>query len=118
MKTQDLKGDDLDYWTARADGFSEDQIIRPLRADGSKRTTIYTNEKGWVPGCYTKDWRLTGPLIDKFSIELSGGTGGWYAGEGAVYYDAWPVAGESPIEAICRAVVHVVFGNEVGGVPA
>ncbi|CAM7520960.1 hypothetical protein CIFRMM251M_16665 [Citrobacter freundii] len=73
---------------------------------------------------YSTDWRYGGPLIERFSIMLSGGgkSGEWYGYLGIAdlnYIDLYPGRddcdsfGPTPLIAVCRAVVISKFGKEI-----
>ena len=123
MKVSELEGATLDYWTARAEGVPADEL--EIRATG---TLCVRNLRG-TPGnitavCvlnYSTNWALAGPLLLK--------TGGvdercrngdlhdiyWQAPPG--YDETDPSTGDTPLIAICRAVVRAAFGDEVGDLP-
>jgi len=121
MKTANLTGAHLDYWTARAEGVPVADL--ELRANG---TLCVRNIRG-APGKivavqvldYSTNWALTGPLRDKYRIWLEESN---YRDRGDVY--AYLQGGEFTGEygpdaliAICRAVVRAAFGDEVEDLP-
>lgn len=130
MKTADPTGALLDYWTARAEGVPADElsfagmtwsetescnprlptkfcIRRKLRWAGASHERLD----------YSTNWVMGGPLLDDHHMWLSDD------GEGVVYASKMPHVGEAiqegdtPLIAICRAVVRAAFGDEVENLP-
>lgn len=111
-KSRELEKIMLDYWVGKV----EDHV-----GDAIKDFGIWSYHKN-PDGDYYRphiDWEDTGPLIDKYDIELQKDIqGGWLANK-------WPVDGndgssgnylihgKTPQIAICRCVVVSVFGEEV-----
>jgi hypothetical protein len=101
MKTAELTGALLDYWVARAE---------------NKNAFMYEGVcfTGPMPGVGieykpSERWGQCGPLIEKWKVELDRSGTGWYA-------DIWACGGalgDTPLQAICRAVVRAAFGDEV-----
>lgn len=97
MKVSELTGATLDYWVARAEGMKEGR----------------TNYVG-----YSKSWAVGGPLIEKHKVEIVYNWNyeepDWSAGMNS-HSDKLILVegGETPLIAICRAVVRSVFGDEV-----
>lgn len=126
MQTANLIGAQLDYWTARAEGVpAADLEIRPVqRPDPRTPDTICVKKIGPLALMridYSTNWALTGPLLLK-----TGGVDEWWRGGGpnASYWQAppgydndHPSEGDTPLIAICRAVVRAAFGDEVGDLP-
>lgn len=129
MKTADLTGALLDYWTARAEGVPADQLeIRPVqRPDPRTPDAICVHAAPAIPGwmanpqrrldCST-NWALAGPLVEKHHLMLESDMGQkWQASvllqdsDGGPYW-GFDEAG-TPLIAICRAVVRAAFGDEV-----
>jgi len=136
MRTADLTGALLDYHTARAEGVPADQleIRNAQRPDDPRapkqfcvrhlpyRDPIIGPDEVAMP--YSTAWRLGGPLVEKHEIDLAyavdpvrweaevqasaEGLRGWYT----VTED-----GDTPLIAICRAVVRAAFGGEVEDLP-
>jgi len=127
MKTSDLTGTLLDYWTARAEGIPAEQL--EIRATGTLCVRNMPALEGYAIGMvqvlnYSTNWALTGPLVEKHEIDLAyavdpvrweaevqasaEGLRGWYT----VTED-----GDTPLIAICRAVVRAAFGDEVEDLP-
>lgn len=146
MKTSELQGALLDYHTARAEGVPADQLeIRPVqRPDPRTPDTICVRKvvrpDGVVTGAermrYSTEWAYGGPLIEKRGIapvpftamdyERSGVDelefwGAFVQGKGGHYIDDYPEyadgKGDTPLIAICRAVVRAAFGDEVEDLP-
>lgn len=123
MKTANLTGALLDYWTARAEGVPADQLeIRPVqRPDPRTPDTIcihWRAEARAIALPYSTLWSMAGPLIEKHSIDLFNGTDGpgeleWRACVDLDTYETGP----TPLIAICRAVVRAAFGDEVEDSP-
>ena len=121
MKTADLQGAALDYYVAEVEGM--------LRMAGG---TVEDKLGGYSPS--TK-WAHGGLLIDKYELTLmrwkydpeyrQADETDFWAVEGKcvshyldVYrsdYEASPSVdrGDTPLQAICRAVVRATFGDEV-----
>ena len=79
MKTANLTGALLDYWTARAEGVQADQLeIRPVqRPDPRTPDSFCVHTPPAIPGWmtrpqrpldYSTNWALSGPLIEKHGI--------------------------------------------------
>lgn len=117
MRTANLTGALLDYWTARAEGVPAADL--EFRALG----TLCVRNVAPIPGRrivvthvldYSTNWALTGPLVEKHSVDLDGPNwyaqarrGGWCSG----------ASGDTAMIAICRAVVRAAFGDEVEDLP-
>lgn len=120
MKTSELTGALLDYWVARAERKSvyadPNSPHGTLFYDDAESTTgrfIWMPSRGWAQG---------GPLIEKYRLALAP-MEGWaaYHGDDGVMGQYWIDAsawdgtrGDTPLQAICRAVVRAAFGDEVG----
>lgn len=127
MKTSELIGALLDYWVARAEGAQPvNDYGRPcLQWPGACALMDATKNPCYITTPdYSTDWNRAGPLIEKhFSMhdefQLSRHRDGSWAvmpcrddGEPYFYVD-----GDTPLQAICRAVVRAAFGDEVGEAP-
>lgn len=110
MKTAELTGPLLGYWTARA----TDQAL-PFIRDGICFTTYHEAEIEFSPHT---DWAQGAPLFEKYSITLGIApvAGLWEARAWRGGYGSW-CFGLTPLIAICRAVVSVTFGDEVKDLP-
>ena len=120
MKTANLTGALLDYHTARAEGVPDADL--EFRATGSLCVRVLRNGPAGIDGVmvldYSTNWALTGPLVEKHTVELENpvdpvrwraihwGAAGWTDAEG-----------DTPLIAICRAVVRAAFGDEVEDLP-
>jgi len=124
VKTADLLPPLLDYWTARAEGVPADQLeIRRLPRPGDPRTpdTICVRQLignvGTVLGLirvdYSTNWALAGPLVEKYEMLVTHGRAGWVALAGKSDSELC----DTPLIAICRAVVRAAFGDEVEDLP-
>ena len=155
MKTSDLTGALLDYWTARAEGVPADQLeirvapvgwpSRPeeicVRRMPYRDPIIGPDEMRMQP---STSWAQGGPLLEKHGIApvpfevddfdfvhpdkvtpigaiLPTMWGAFRQGKGAhyidTYYDEADGQGDTPLIAICRAVVRAAFGDEVEDLP-
>lgn len=123
MKTSELTGALLDYWTARAEGVPavELEIREVPRTDWKICVRVGYPMAGRdmaVP--YSTSWALAGPLPEKHDLDgvLSTGGGQWvvpYMMHGSVA--DYMSEGSTPLIAICRAVVRAAFGDEVEDLP-
>lgn len=112
MKTAELKGATLDYWVARAEGLEEPMI------DGMYEkvcTYVHHYEPGddgwWTEYEPSTNWAQGGPLIEKYAITpYPSPFGGW---DGYNRPDIHESRSETPLQAVCRAVVRTAFGDEV-----
>lgn len=123
MKTAELTGAQLDYWTAHADGISAENLeIRPIPRSGNCHCVRIVRMQMLGPDQsearnvaaealnYSHDWHRGGPLVDKFRPHnMPSLNGGWWAAAGRSRF----VHGSTPLEAICRAIVCSKFGEEV-----
>lgn len=113
IRTADLSGAQLDYWTARAQGVPAERLeIRQVpRTDTlicvKKADKIGSFDEG---AAYSTDWSLCGLLIVKCHIFLGVETEGWKARPR--FHFATGI-GHTPPVAVCRAVVRASFGDEV-----
>lgn len=124
IKTSELTGAQLDYWTARAEGIPAEQLtIRRVQ----RSTAYHVVRTDWgtydaapvriTVVAYSTDWAQGGPLILK-----TGGVDAWCR-NGVMENTYWqappgydvpdPSEGDTPLQAICRAVVRAAFGDEV-----
>lgn len=118
MKTANLTGAPLDYWTARAEGVPADQL--EIRAAGTLCIHTAPAIPGWMtrpqrPLDYSTNWALAGPLVEDREIALH------YVQPSEDYGPTWmanyETYGDTALIAICRAVVRAAFGDEVGDLP-
>lgn len=126
MRTADLTGALLDYWTARAEGVPADQLeIRDAqRPDDPHAPKQFCVRLGHPINTrdmridYSTNWALAGPLLEKHGIDLENCVDPvrWRAVAWA--NGCWTDAeGDTPLIAICRAVVRAAFGDEVEDLP-
>lgn len=120
IRTADLTGAQLDYYTARAQGIPAErlEIRRVPRTDTLICVELGSNEfirhgsRAYSP---STNWNLAGALLEKLHIMLESNMGGEWAA------DIFPperiqwlrCTGPTPQVAICRAVVRAAFGDEV-----
>jgi hypothetical protein len=131
VKTAELDGVLLDYWTARADGLTA-KIVRAgerlngVRADGDVAAALTPGYADWWQPFHVY-WGSAGPIIEREKITLVAWTGGvWQAfvGEMSVYIDeSEPGYLEDeptptpPLVAAMRAFVASRFGDTVPDEP-
>lgn len=107
MKTSELTGAQLDFWVAKALGYDPDVITL------SNIDDIPANPR--FP--YSRDWTLSGPIIEREQISIGYGDqggqerGGWTAFVHEV--DGLEFDFDSPLVAAMRAFVASKFGEEV-----
>jgi hypothetical protein len=101
MKVSELTGAQLDYWVARAEGHEVNEWCELLDV----------REPGGAPMDYhpSTDWAQVGPLIEKYGMYLDVG-GDW---EARCMTSPSYARGDTPLQAICRAVVRAAFGDDV-----
>lgn len=104
MKTANLQDAALDYWVARAEGHTA--II--LFDECVVRHGEYHDEMQYGKYAPSTDWAIGGPLIEKYDIEVMKHGRRW-RGDGPEFVEF----GDTPLQAICRAVVRAAFGDEV-----
>ncbi|MDE9565962.1 DUF2591 domain-containing protein [Xenorhabdus bovienii] len=105
IKTSELIGRALDWAVACCDGFDINSLI------GMPQITPE----------YSTDWSECGPLIEKYTMDLTPFMGGTYCAglsitTGALCPDDYvsiDMYGKTPQIAICRAVVAARWGDEV-----
>lgn len=111
MKVSELTGDKLDYWVAKAQGWDKSFNKLGLYA-------VWVTEYGDEPIHHykpTTNWQQCGELIEKFNLNLLRLDDGWKSGYVYSYADkdVMFAKGSTPQEAICRAVVASIYGEEV-----
>lgn len=118
MKVSDLKGNELDYWVAKASGFSA-QIVHdtndPLCLVDDGVLKYGDGEPFIYPFNPSTRWDMAGPIIEREKISVqhdvedySEPDEPWYA-ECGVFWDLGP----TPLIAAMRSFVKSKFGNEV-----
>lgn len=112
MKVNELTGTDLDYWVAKAKrwtDYPDDSVERGkywhLDSEPFGRILL---KSCWIP---TISWGQCGPLIEQFGITLYKENQG-YSAMGDKMSDP-QMEGDTPQEAICRAVVASVYGGGI-----
>jgi len=116
MRTADLTGAQLDYHTARAEGVPAADL--ELRANGTLCVQYLRGTPGKIVAVqvldYSTNWALSGPLLEKHRFSYIGEVARleWCANTETARGE-----GDTPLIAICRAVVRAAFGDEVGDLP-
>lgn len=125
MNTNELKGQDLDYWVARCEDIEHPVYLREMAPGCCLVKVTEDDETGtmsrWIAYQPSTDWLLAGPIIEKEMIDVAYGNrqGIWEAMVRPVYeygtYMSCEGLGESEslIEAAMRAYVASKFGAEV-----
>lgn len=71
-----------------------------------------SEEHEWLIWSPSTNWAHGGPILDKYGTALNQGDKGWWAHAGERLGE-----GDTPLVAICRAVVSAKVGGEVVMVP-
>lgn len=107
MRTSELTGALLDYWVARAEGFSDAKIVGEQGNPNDEFCLI--NRRPYMP---STDWAQGGPVIEREEISLLPGP--WSA---QVFLEdglrSFEGIGLTPLIAAMRAYVASKFGDEV-----
>ena len=101
IKTSELEGAALDWAVAMA--------ICPesFKTDQKDSNGLYPWSTGWLRnGSPSTDWSQGGPLIEWYYVDVESGP--WSA-----YYGRKTMHGDSPLIAVCRAIVAAKLGDEV-----
>jgi hypothetical protein len=136
MRVSDLTGALLDYWTARAEGVpaAELEIRDAQRPDDPRSPKQFCVRTVWdIAGLggqcveridYSTEWRRAGRLLEKHEIDLAYAVdpARWQAeiqasAEGLRGWYTVTEEGNTPLIAICHAVVRAAFGDEVEDLP-
>ncbi|WP_181393598.1 phage protein NinX family protein [Pectobacterium carotovorum] len=108
VKTSELRGDALDWATAKAEGLR-------LAIIDSEAMNITADGRVFHHVRFTEYWDICGPLIEKYWVDLfQEGTDDnfiWYAKTPHLMGES--ECGETPQIAICRAVVASLLGDEI-----
>jgi len=119
MQTANLTPPFLDFWTARAEGVPAADL--EFRANGTLCVRVLRNGPAGIDGVmvldYSTNWALTGPLVEKYDLTLRPLSENVWSAYGSYYGDGTEQEGDTPLVAICRAVVRAVFGDEVEDLP-
>lgn len=116
MKIEKLNDDQLNYWVARAQGWHPE--VLPV-----SRAWAWFDERDKFKFAITdyspvNEWRHAGPLIDIYGVYLSSSdqpkNGGYYAHVGGLKPQG--AYGFDAMQAICRLVIRIALGDEVGEV--
>lgn len=116
MKVSELTGSLLDFWVART---QEIAMPEPGSFDHKNLNVyVYTDlvdESGnfdFQKYSPSSVWAHGGPLIEKygFDVSLDEVRQKWDAMSG---YMDYPSEGDTPLQAICRAVVRAEFGDDL-----
>lgn len=119
MQTANLTGAQLDYHVSRAEGVPAADL--ELRANGTLCVRNIRGTPGKIAAVqvldYSTNWALTGPLVEKGGFKLD-----MYATADGVSWCAdrdgcAEARGDTPLIAVCRAVVRAAFGDEVEDLP-
>jgi hypothetical protein len=124
MRVEELKGAELDYWAAKADGV---RLVRLLRADGDRIRadrceTRFGEQWDWDLYMPSSAWMHGGPLIEKHNIGFtlceatSAIPGQPYVGRfyKAFMWDrAYMQSGKTHLEAAMRMIVSHKYGPKV-----
>lgn len=117
MKTEELTGDWLDYWVARAEGHEVDPPLAP-GAPWPDRETL--GRKYEPNACrFSSDWQFGGPIMERDRITIEGrDRNGNPAGEWCARIKGPRVHfGATALQAAMRAFLAKKFGEEVPDTP-
>lgn len=121
MKVNELTGEQLDYWVARALGYAVERanigtgwtVVAP--GMGARVTGLpLSNPMHWAP---SQDWAQGGPIIERERINVIRLGGAWAAAAGdyvpAFDNDPMPGTGQTALIAAMRACVASRFCDEL-----
>lgn len=108
MKTNELQGALLDYWVAKAEG----EIVEIIHGHCVRPVSRYHDEIQYEMYNPSFDWARGGPLIEKYRMDLAKIVHSWWA-IAVTDGRAHDTRGDTPLQAVCRAVVRAAFGDEV-----
>lgn len=110
MRTAELTGALLDYWVARAEGWTFGPQHKTLECD------VWRDADGCIVGTIpasafkpSTDWAQGGPIIERERMNVTESRGVWSAYDGA----RGLAYGPTPLVAAMRAYVASKFGGEV-----
>jgi hypothetical protein len=118
MKVSELKGPQLDYWVARAEGRHPSE----LRTDEGCLVIRLNNDQLGYAYCPSENWADGGPIIEWEGLQIAPykGLDTWIAGKADVNDPCadWhsynhEQTGTTPLEAAMRCIVASKFGDEV-----
>lgn len=110
MRVSELQGAPLDYWTARAEGIPAEQLTIRRVQRSTEYHCVESCDTGMWALNYSTDWDMGGPLIERYQLFIYYEKGAWRCEHNAIDE---PETGDTPLQAICRAVVRAAFGDEV-----
>jgi len=136
MKVKDLSGDLLTQWVSKAIEDDKEKIwvygwegyygwesnrIRRYKQEALDLAKKSGGEAYKIEMDYSTDWSSCGPLLEKFRItlyelfppDMSGSKWRAQARHRSPNGSNLPKMGRTPQEALCRAVVGSVFGEEI-----
>ncbi|HEX7906797.1 MAG TPA: phage protein NinX family protein [Paraburkholderia sp.] len=119
MKTAELDGVLLDYWSARADGLTATILragekLNGIRLDNDTCAALTPGfDDWWQPHHVT--WFTVGPIIERERIGTTFGKfgGHWHALVLDGIFVSTTITGPTPLIAAMRAYVRSKFGDEV-----
>lgn len=115
IRVADLTGATLDYWTARAEGVLAADL--EFRGAGSLCVRVLRNGPAGIDGVmvldYSTNWALAGPLLEKSRFTICAAPDRKWT----IPHVGFAIYGDTPLIAICRAVVRAAFGDDVGDLP-
>jgi hypothetical protein len=103
-KVSELSGAELDYWVAKANGCGTGEV---WLEDNKCRLRVMRSSIVYSP---STDWSQGGPIIQKYGISLDHKGDGKYD---AKFLAGKPMTGMNALQATCRLVVALRFGEEV-----
>jgi hypothetical protein len=111
MKVAELKGPQLDYWVARAEGLHPSE----LRTDEGCLVIRLNNDQLGYAYCPSENWAQGGPIIEKAGFEIypiGDKLQTWVANDifSDKFAEQW---GSTLLEAAMRCYVMSKFGDEV-----
>lgn len=109
VKTAELSGNALDWAVAKAAGLTEKD--NGLRYDQLGRPTV--GGEFAVPYKPSKNWCQSGSLIEKHNVWIGAPSKERPYWSAVIDFDDDESEAESPMVAVCRALVVKVFGDEV-----
>lgn len=117
MKTADLSGALLDFWTERAEGTPANELeIRQVPRTDNRICVRVMRQRDGIHGVALEvrapstNWAQGGPLLESRAVELSPMAGSWYA---QLKPSRVGGIGDTVLQAVCRAVVWQAYGDSV-----
>ena len=120
MKVSELKGSQLDYWVAKAEGYALELYLSGYRMRNSENEVA-----GFIGPALlwnyapSRDWSQGGPIIEREQFAIIPVMGGTWCAErnvptGGDDYEVSVSHGGTPLIAAMRCYVTSRFGEEVG----